>query len=359
MANRSDKIGNLKSIEPPSSLTQALSPKWLTSALGVGRPGLQVVSVDIIEELTTVADKVRIAATCRLADGASSALHLCLKGYFGEAALRRGELGRAEAAFYRDFPRELSINLPQIEYSGINESSGQALVVMEDLIYSGATFVEPLQAVSPDAVAAALEQYALLHATFWNKSHWTDKPWLKPMADSISSLIDPEILSELLAGERADPLPSEMRDALALVRAVECLPSLRRSGGTCLLHGDAHVANSFHRPDGSIGLVDWQLVQIGCWAVDVAYHIGSALSVEDREQHERELVAGYLGRLREHGIDAPDFSVAWDLYEKAFIYGYYLWAITRFVAPQIINAMVERLGLAVAFHDSVRRLQVD
>jgi hypothetical protein len=347
-------------ITPPASLQEAISPEWLTSALSIRHSGIEVISVDIIDRLTTVADKVRVAVTCSQ-DGkpVEEPLKLCLKAYFGEAAMRRGDLGRAEAAFYRDFQPELSMNLPRVEFADIDESTGQALVIMEDLVATGATFAQPLGVVTPDAVEMTLGEYARLHATHWGRTDWSDRPWLVPKAESISTLIDVETLAGLLSGPRSDPLPAEMQRADTLVRAVGRIPTLRAKGGTCLLHGDAHVANSFHRADGRVGLVDWQLVQFGCWALDVAYHIGSALSMEDRTSHERELLDSYLGRLRSLGVETPAEPIAWDLYQKSLIYGYYLWAITRFVAPPIINAMVERLGLAVAHHDSISRLLTD
>ena len=34
------------------------------------------------------------------------------------------------------------------------------------------------------------------------------------------------------------------------------------------------------------------------------------------------------------------------------VYGFFLWAITLKVAPQITTAMLERLGTAVADHDA-------
>jgi hypothetical protein len=38
------------------------------------------------------------------------------------------------------------------------------------------------------------------------------------------------------------------------------------------------------------------------------------------------------------------------------VYGYYLWAITRRVEPAITNVFVNRLGNAVARHESYRLL---
>jgi hypothetical protein len=49
--------------------------------------------------------------------------------------------------------------------------------------------------------------------------------------------------------------------------------------------------------------VDWQTIQQGAAAADVAYFLGASLTVADRRAHEDELLAGYHARLRGTGVD--------------------------------------------------------
>jgi aminoglycoside phosphotransferase (APT) family kinase protein len=119
-----------------------------------------------------------------------------------------------------------------------------------------------------------------------------------------------------------------------------------------LVHGDAHAGNVYLRADGSVGIIDWQVVHRGSWACDVAYHIGAVLSVEDREKAERDLLAHYLDRLGAYGGEPPPWDAAWASYQSFLVYGYFLWAMTCFVDEQITIEFVKRLGTAVAEHDS-------
>lgn len=118
-----------------------------------------------------------------------------------------------------------------------------------------------------------------------------------------------------------------------------------------LVHGDSHAGNNFRTNQGP-GLIDWQLLQSGGWALDVAYHLAAVLPVEIAESDERRLLNDYLATMRGLGCPMPDEEEAWFQYREALIYGYYLWAITRRVDPPIINMFVNRLGLAVSRHDS-------
>jgi hypothetical protein len=120
----------------------------------------------------------------------------------------------------------------------------------------------------------------------------------------------------------------------------------------CLLHGDAHVGNLYLDGAGDPCLLDWQLVQRGPWFVDVGYHIGCALAVEDRRAHEDELLEHYLRRVGVEGGEPPSLDDARAALGIGMVYGFFLWAITLKVHPTVIAAMLERLGTAVADHQA-------
>src|SRR3546814_3583583 len=58
---------------------------------------------------------------------------------------------------------------------------------------------------------------------------------------------------------------------------------------------------------------------------DVNYLITTALSIEDRRSHERELLGYYLDRLKAGGVtDAPHFEDAWREYRRTLVWGVYI-----------------------------------
>jgi hypothetical protein len=99
-------------------------------------------------------------------------------------------------------------------------------------------------------------------------------------------------------------------------------------------------------------LIDWQVLQRGGWAIDVAYHLCAVLPVELAEQEERRLLNHYLEMARGFGLTLPDDEAAWLQYRESVMYGYYMWGITRRVDPPIIVQFTDRLGRAVMRHES-------
>jgi aminoglycoside phosphotransferase (APT) family kinase protein len=54
-----------------------------------------------------------------------------------------------------------------------------------------------------------------------------------------------------------------------------------------LTHGDFHSGNLFVREDGSIAVIDWELVCFGRGPAEVAHFINSCVKPEIRRLHER------------------------------------------------------------------------
>jgi aminoglycoside phosphotransferase (APT) family kinase protein len=124
-----------------------------------------------------------------------------------------------------------------------------------------------------------------------------------------------------------------------------------------MLHGDTHAGNVFLTEAGP-GLLDWQLIQRGSWATDVAYHIGSVLETDDRRRSEWDLLRGYLVRLAELGVAVPVWGAAVTSYKQHLAYGMFLWAMTQFTPEELTTATLQRLGHAVEDHHTFELLGV-
>ena len=109
--------------------------------------------------------------------------------------------------------------------------------------------------------------------------------------------------------------------------------------------------SSYLLSDDRVGLLHWQLMGRGRWSHDVTYMMVTALDVEFRRRHERELLAYYLDRLRAAGVEtAPDLEVAWLLYRQSAIWGFLIgWMITPVenYGEAILRANLERLTAAL------------
>jgi len=327
----------------PKTLQQVLDPAWLRQVLGA-----PVRDVEQVELIKTVATKVRFKVTHE--DGTTRAL--CLKGLLDvdEMTAKGGSTMVREAGFYDEIAAHVDIRVPTLVANVIDREAQQAVVLMEDLIGQGARFCSALEPFTAQQCAASLDQIARLHA---GRSLLADKPWITRRVAELanSGYVTPTMLQDLLDGPRGTVLPPAVRNAERLIAAVKVLAERDAARPQFLVHGDAHAGNIFRFGDLP-GLIDWQLLQSGGWALDVAYHIAAVLPVEGAEAEERNLLTHYLAEMRALGCEMPDPETAWAQYREAPAYGYYLWGITRRVDPPIIETFVPRLGLSVTRHDS-------
>ena len=334
--------------EVPVGLEQALDPHWLSRALGT-----EVLAVSCTEVLRTVATKVRFFVTFA---GSDERRGFCLKGLLDvdEATARGGPTCVREADFYSFVAPKVTTRVPDMVTSVVDRGNQQAVVIMRDLIVDGATFCTALDPLTRDDAASSLEQIARLHAA---SSLLDEAPWItRRIADLAQArYVTVEQLQDMLDGPRGEGLPSGTRNAERLVAGMRALASADQKRPEFLVHGDSHAGN-LYRTAGGMGLIDWQLLQRGGWALDVAYHIAAVLPVEVAETEERTLLDHYLTVAKTLGCTMPERDEAWRQYRQAVLYGYYLWAITRRVEPPIIERFVQRLGAAVTRHDSHRLL---
>ncbi|MCE7795434.1 aminoglycoside phosphotransferase family protein [Sphingobium sufflavum] len=331
----------------PATLEEAIHPDWLTAALTPLSGGAPVESVELAEVIRTMASKVRIRVRFR---GDATLHDYCLKAFLGEPGLGGGQTTIREGRFYTDIAPHTTMRLPHVPAVILDEEKGQGILIMEDMIAAGARFCSALEPFTVELAQQSLDQLARLHSRP-DIAARTD--WLPTRIDVIANKphFAPEKQQELLDHPRNAGLPDRTRSGALLHAGMKALSARNAARPRTLLHGDCHAGNLF-LIDGAPGFTDWQLVQRGHWAMDVAYHLCAVLPVEMAERHERDLLDSYLASVREHGGEAPDRDAAWEDYRAAQIYGFYHWAITTRVDPAIIAIFMERLGAGVTRHDS-------
>jgi hypothetical protein len=341
----------------PIVLDQVLNADWLSAALSEGRAPVKVKGFEVVETLGPSALKIRMKLDFDGPAPPDLTDRICIKGIFDEKLVQWLKSGaqQTEAWFYKFLSANLTVRVPRPLYAGFDPETMGGLVVMEDLIPKGVRFLTALSPYTPEQAAGSLDQFARLHAGTWAPAEdaW---PWVAPKLSGMarSGVLPAERISELLHGERGEAIPAEVKDG---ARIYAGLARMAERPVTCFTHGDAHAGNVWQGPEG-VGLVDWQVLQRGHWSMDVAYHIGAALEVEDRRRSERDLVAHYLQRLKAHGGGDIPFEDAWRDYRAAAPYGFFMWAITLRVDPPIIRQFVTRLGTMVADHGSYGLLGV-
>jgi len=346
-----------QTVEVPDTLDEVLTPTWLNAALSLRFPGVNVTEVTpgpVVERLSTNA---RFTIDCTPPAPPGLPLALCVKGYFSEQGRSIGAVGEPEALFYRDVADDTGVHTLRSVWADVNPETHHGVAITADVVAAGGRFLDALSPYSVDQVASTLGQFARLHAYAWEHPERLSSDWLVPRVGRTLEVRGPTEINRNFDGPNGVGVPHEVRDAQRLIDAMRALGAREPGPGWTLIHGDAHVGNLFLDAEGRPGLLDWQLVQHGHWSIDVGYHIASAFEPAERASVERELLAHYLDELRGLGVNAPGFDDAWIEYRRGIAYGFFLWAITLYVSPDIIAALLRRLGTAAFELESYQALR--
>lgn len=205
-------------------------------------------------------------------------------------------------------PSWLSAALGVDYWAGVDDGMFGA-VLMEDLSRASVRFCDARTPLRRDEVAAVPDNVALLHAGRWNSPWLETAAWLEHFASPESkgrayfSMLGPGVIQDFVDTRRRS-LPAELADAQRCTDLFWGLVEKSGDGPQTLLHGDLHVGNVYF-DGGRAALRDWQVVGRGSPAFDVAYLIGSAMTIDDRRTSERELLRHYLDALAAAGVTNP------------------------------------------------------
>jgi hypothetical protein len=337
----------------PEDLDDLLTPSWLTAALGP-RYGVTVRSITPGPVVARVCTNARFRIECDDALPHELPADLCAKGFFGDLMKGHRQAGEPEARFYDELAPSLDVRTLRSVYAGVDPDTRHGVVISEDVIAQGATFLDATDEYTPDHAAQSLDELANLHIATWGAENLTKVPWLAPRLGRQLEARGVNEIRHNFEGPIGARVPDDVRDAERLV-TVYCavIDETQSPSPWCVIHGDPHINNIYMDGDGHPGIVDWQLVQRGPWYLDVGYHVASALTVEDRRSTERDLVQHYLDRLTAAGIAVPDSDDVWAGLRRGIIHGLFLWGITMMVDPAITTIMLERLGTAAADHGAL------
>jgi Phosphotransferase enzyme family len=331
----------------PRNHEELLDPAWLQAALDDIDDNDTIVAVETTGTSKTRLEKLQFAVTLNGPQG-QRVNHYCAK-----ANLDGSGGAPLEVEFYNVVAPRLDIRRPGVHYAAVDGPA--SIIVMDDIVALGGQFMNPHVPITPDIARDTLAQLACLHGQTWGLSRVADIPWLGFGLERFVNMHDADALQRLLDDGRAEGFPAEICSGPNLMAALREQLSL---GVTSMLHGDTHTGNVYLDPEGRGCFFDFEVVQTGHWAQDVAYHLGTALSIEDRRAHEEDLLRFYLAELAANGAPAPSFDEGWDMYRRSFGYGYLLWVITMIRGRDEVLQHMPRLGAALTDHQTYRLLGI-
>jgi hypothetical protein len=311
-----------------------VEPGWISALLQERYPGTEVTSLQVRGEDAGSASRLRLELTYTPATDQSLPTRMFLKRNLSEMSFPT-EMYSTEVRFYRDVLPHLEIEGPALFAVESDDDDVRFTLLMEDLsLRRGARLGIATAPATPAEVASVLHTLATIHAAYWGGERLDrELPWLCPPPTNPQMRfwadVGPQLTRRHLErGHRAGLVDPDVWPPEEIWRAFEALLDINALAPHTLLHGDVHAGNVYYVEGSPGGLIDWQLMLRGSWALDVTYLIVSALTPLTRASHERSLLQGYLDRLRSLGVEAPRFDEAWECYRQNVLYGIIMWLIT-------------------------------
>jgi aminoglycoside phosphotransferase (APT) family kinase protein len=341
------------------SRIEHVTAEWLTEFLGV-----RVDHLEILQQTQGAATRLRLRVHYGQPVGLPDVLFL-------KTSLTRRMLVAdphmylTEVRFYERIRPGLDCETPAVYACAVDEETHRFAAVIEDVSQRKARFPTAATSLSGDDLAALMSTLAALHAPNWGRRDLEPAfPWLETATRGRSAQwwLSPEgryafdfELREPYKAAAAGPHPVDR-----LYRALARLLEVNDEGPRTVLHGDTHIGNCYQLPDGTFGLLDWQLMRIANWANDVAYALVTGLDVETRRASERALLRHYLAELTARGVDAPPWDDAWRLYRQQMLWGIVTWTVTptSMYSRDLLDRLIRRSVAAADDLDSYAALGI-
>jgi len=343
-----------------------VTPAFLTEVVRTVHPGVTVTGFELAERkrygevMVSTSDRLKLRLDYAPGAPADLPRQVAVKMKRSIDAIL-GELYQNEVDFYVRVRPSLDIEAPRVVGGVCDKETALYYLLLEDLSLRDATFPSAVRDNSLAEVHAVLDQMARLHAEFWESPRlsgdlaWYQRHGRGSLADRMDRSLPVTIGSDMpnnpFKRDLVERLGADLPTLHGFYRALQRHQSTQPQ---TLLHGDGHIGNTYLLPDGTAGLLDFQLTAVGCWAHDVNYLIITALPVEERRREERALLAYYCERLRAFGVaNPPDAEIAFLEYRRAILWSFYVgWLTTPVVnyGEAINRANLTRTGTAIADH---------
>jgi Ecdysteroid kinase-like family len=307
---------------PVAGRPDQLTPEWFADVLGTtGSPTAfdRVTAEEVGTGQMSVTLRVRLDGP----DGRSRTVITKL----ARPEIASGPLARAayakEIAFYTELAPRLPVRTPQCHHAAIADDASSFTLVLDDLAESRPG--DQIEGCPVPAAEAAVANLAALHGPTWCDEEIAGRPWLSGDPSLTAEALAPvlELAAEQFGDRFAGELTAGERSVLDASRRVLAQWMVAPAPTFAVAHGDYRLDNLLFALDdpGKVAAVDWQTVAIAQPGRDLAYFLGTCLSVDDRRRHEHELVARYHQHLTAHGVDDYPLGRCVDDYRAGMLHG--------------------------------------
>lgn len=305
-------------------LPELLTPEWLTLALQAAGQDVTVRSVRQ-EQVGTGQMGTSIRLTMQL-EGDDHEVPSTLVAKLPSTDERQramvAGIYRTEVEFYRQLAPTVTVRTPRCWYSDLSTDWQQFVLLLEDL--APREQGDQIRGCEVDQAELAVVNLAGLHGPRWCDPTLAESEWMQIIAGDGAEMIGLVMrdATDRFLERYAERLAEDHRELLD--RVPEHLPSwiLDRSERFAPIHGDYRLDNLLiGGGDDPIATVDWQTVTLGLPARDLAYFLSTGLTVQDRREHEDDLVARYHEALVAQGVRSHSLEQCRDDYRFSMLQG--------------------------------------
>ncbi len=234
---------------------------------------------------------------------------------FVRALASSERLWARESDFYRHIAPNVPNTLARCYYNGSECEEDLYTLLLEDL--SGGEPGDQIVGATEDQARTAINWLAVFHASWWGREPeavdmMREQDQYRRAQPMICGVL-PRYLEVF-----GDAMPDQARTLLE--RSVEQM-AVADAFQTCagprtVLHGDFRLDNMIFDDAGQLAVVDWQTMQWGDPAYDLAWFLTYSLPTDLRRAMEHELVAQYRTELQAHGVSAPSVEDLFSAYRR-------------------------------------------
>ncbi|WP_336971159.1 oxidoreductase family protein [Sphingobium aromaticiconvertens] len=341
---------------------QEVTAPWLTRTLQNKYPGIIAESLEVVQLIDSHTTKLRVRVGFNaVGKAAGFPDRLCLKSNWS-GGFDDVDICAIEARFYHFLADEMKVPTATCRYADWDDDGrGQGLIILDDLEALGGQFGNSAQHAGVDAVYTALGGLAKLHGSLWDSPLIAQDaaPWLQTSMRTPVDSDQVRIMWRWILKNLEDPnfraiAPKHYLEEPRRVEwAFDRLGDYERAFDApyCVILGDCHQGNTYILPSGERLWLDWQLVRRGRPWRDLTYFMIGALTIEERRQNQRDMLAFYRKELIATGASGViELDAIWEQYRRWVMYGIQAWVANMDHWGQIGLPMNERFFAAGEDH---------
>ncbi|GGK97763.1 phosphotransferase [Nocardia jinanensis] len=293
-----------------------LTPEWLTAALGrrvtaVTTEPVGTGQIGTVHRLRLTGEAVPEQLLAKL-PATDPGVRAMLAGAY-----------RQEVRFYTDIASTVAVRTPRCHHAEIHGDGAEFVLLLEDL--APARQGDQIAGCPVGHARSAVANLAGLHAPRWCDDTLLDIEGFSrngpEEAATLRELYGPT--TDIFLDRLGDRLTAQDHDILRACGEVIADWLTARPERFGLVHGDYRLDNLLFGTGTTppATAVDWQTVNLGLPARDLAYFVTTSLDPEIRRTAEKGLVATYHQRLTELGVTGYTLEDCWQDYRFAVLQG--------------------------------------